>query len=318
MAEPTNAQNTKSPEATALNEEAQKVFRRVELSLTMRHPDRALATIEPLIQKLEAYATKGPDAKEGSYDFETPEQAYLYFLLNPDVAIEDIRPADLPYVDAYGIRAAVEYQLGDFEASIGSIDAALRWAPTDAGLYLERAMAHEAMGDFDALSEDIDLAYPLITNAIDLARWHAFRADVLISRGSYATAAAHYAVYHDFDTEDTFAEPDEELHALGHATGHGHEYEHLTSEKAQAKLQKAQENYGPSDEALSVLQTIMEDALDEKDLDSVILATRSLWELTHYEGWKEILDRVDEIMSSDHPDEDDPDATSEAPADDEE
>lgn len=284
-----------TPEQQALRDEAQDTFKRVQFALQMRHPDQGLRMLQPLLKKLDAQSQSAPDNDPMAFDFSNPEQAYLYFNLNPKTDPDALHPTVAPYTDAYGIHSALLYTLGDYEGAVAAINKALQFNPTDAGLYLERAMSHEAMFDFDTVQQDIEDAYPMITRAIDLARYHAFRANVLIAQGMYDLAAAHYAVYEDFDPDDVYANPHEELHELGHRTGHGHAYAHLTSADAAKRLQRARENYGPSDLAVSTLQQIMNDSINLRHPEDARAAAQSLWDITHFDGWKTLIEKFDEL-----------------------
>ena len=284
-----------TPEQQALRDEAQDTFKRVQFALQMRHPDQGLRMLQPLLNKLDELAQSAPDNDPMAFDFSNPEQAYLYFNLNPDTDPDALHPTVAPYTDAYGIQSALLYTLGDYEGAAAAIDNALRFNPTDAGLYLERAMSHEAMFDYDAVERDIEDAYPMITRAIDLARYHAFRANILIHQGKYDLAAAHYAVYEDFDPDDVYASPHEELHELGHHTGRGHALAHLTSADAAKRLQRARENYGPSDLAVSTLQQILNDSINLKHAGDARAAAQSLWDITHFDGWKTLIEKFDEL-----------------------
>lgn len=291
----TDEKNEATQEREALRDEAQDTFKRVQFALQMRHPDQGLRMLQPLLKKLDELAQSAPDNDPMAFDFSNPEQAYLYFNLNPDTDPDALHPTVAPYTDAYGIHSALLYTLGDYEGAAAAIDNALRFNPTDAGLYLERAMSHEAMFDYDAVQRDIDDAYPMITRATDLARYHAFRANILIAQGKYDLAAAHYAVYEDFDPDDIYAQPHEELHELGHRTGRGHAFAHLTSADAAKRLQRAKENYGPSDLAVSTLQQILNDSINLKHADDARAAAQSLWDITHFDGWKTLIDKFDEL-----------------------
>lgn len=267
-----------------VRDDAQGAFRRVRFFLGNGDPERALFALEPLVARLDELGAKEPDSDRYSFDFSGPEQAYLYVLRHPDTPVGLMHSTVGPYVDAYGIQAAILYQLGRYHEAVDAIDKALAWNPTDGGLYLERAMAHEAAREYALLEQDIEAAYPLITTAVDLARYHALRADVLVSQAKYDLAAAHYAVYHDFDPDDTYALPDQELHELGHRTGRGHAYSRLTSGEAQRRLRRAGEKYGPSEEAVAVLRQIARDATDLGDSDAARTAAQRLRELVHDKG----------------------------------
>lgn len=290
-------ERTDPEEVARIRDDAQATFRRVRFAIGRNHPEQALRMLQPLLGQLDEIA-EGPDAGGRTFDFSNPEEAYLYFALNPDTPLQEVRGSVAPYVDAYGTHAALLYQLGRFGEAAAAVDRALRWCPTDGSLYLERAMAHEAAGQMDAVEGDIESAYPLITRPVDLARYHAFRADVLVARGKYDLAAAHYAVYEDFDPNDTFAEPREELRELGHRTGHGHAYAKLTSEEAVRRLSRAGEKYGPSELAVSVLQQILQDGVESGDFSAARNATQSLWSLTHFDGWKTMLQKFDRLAEA--------------------
>lgn len=291
----TDKEDAAAQERQALRDEAQDTFKRVQFALQMRHPDQGLRMLQPLLSKLGDLAQSAPDNDPMAFDFSNPEQAYLYFNLNPKTDPDALHPTIAPYTDAYGIHSALLYTLGDYAGAVAAIGNALRFNPTDAGLYLERAMSHEALFDYDAVQRDIEAAYPMITLATDLARYHAFRANVLIHDGKYDLAAAHYAVYEDFDPDDIYASPHEELHELGHRTGRGHAFAHLTSAEAAKRLQRAGEKYGPSDLAVSTLQQILNDSINLRHPDDARAAAQSLWELTHFDGWKTLIDKFDEL-----------------------
>ena len=158
-------------------------------------------------------------------------------------------------------------------------------------------MSHEAMGDFDAVERDIEAAWPLIIVATDLARYHAFRANVLVTQGKYDLAAAHYAVYEDFDPDDVYADPHAELHELAHASGRGHGLAHLTSAEAAQRLKRAGENYGPSKLAVDTMQELLNDTLNAGKFDDARYVVAGLWAITHFDGWKTLLDKLDELAS---------------------
>ena len=242
-------------------------------------------------------AQEEPDCLPDRLDFTDPAQAYLYLNAHPDVDPNAVKPTVAPYTDAYGIHSALLYALGRYEDAAAAIDNALRFNTADAGLYLERAMSHEAMGDFDAVERDIEAAWPLIIIATDLARYHAFRANVLVTQGKYELAAAHYAVYEDFDPDDVYADPHAELHELAHASGRGHRLAHLSSAEAAQRLKRAGENYGPSKLAVDTLQELLNDTLNAGKFDDARYVVAGLWAITHFDGWKTLLDKLDELAS---------------------
>ena len=282
-------------EQQRLRDDAQATFRRVQFALQMKHPDQALRMLTPLLERLQKSAQEEPDCLPDRLDFTDPAQAYLYLSAHPDVDPEDVKPTVAPYTDAYGIHSALLYALGRYEDAAAAIDNALRFNTADAGLYLERAMSHEAMGDFDAVEKDIEAAWPLIIIATDLARYHAFRANVLVTQGKYELAAAHYAVYEDFDPDDVYADPHAELHELAHASGRGHKLAHLSAAEAAQRLKRAGENYGPSKLAVDTMQELLNDTLNAGKFDDARYVVAGLWAITRFDGWKTLLDKLDEL-----------------------
>ncbi|WP_028263953.1 tetratricopeptide repeat protein [Atopobium fossor] len=287
----TNAQD----QGLSLRDEAQLVFRRVQLSLSMNHPAQALSALEPLALKLDTFSQDGPDTAAGAYDFESPDQAFLFFALHPNLSVDDIRPAQAPYVDTYGALAAVLCALGRYEEALAALDKAIKWAPTDAGLYLEKAATHQQMELYEAVNKDLEDAWPLITRPLDMAHYHALRANALVALGKYDVAAAHYAVYRDFDPRDHFCSPHAELHELGHASGRGHASAHLSAQEAAARLKRTHEQYGASDMSLAVLQEVLNQGMQSGNMAAAKTAASQLYGLTGFDGWNQIIQKIDSI-----------------------
>ena len=88
-----------------------------------------------------------------------------------------------------------------------------------------------------------------------------------------------------------------ELHELAHASGRGHGLAHLTSAEAAQRLKRAGENYGPSKLAVDTMQELLNDTLNASKFDDARYVVAGLWAITHFDGWKTLLDKLDELAS---------------------
>jgi len=168
--------------------------------------EEAARVLEPQVHKLDELIAGGwyaDDTESVYFDFDTLSELFVWKAHTNEE--REPHGVSQPIALVFFVYSSCLYECERYAEAVEWIEKAIRWNPASARLRFELAEDYKRLGDIDACDAAIDVAYPLVANASDMAKWHREKAFVEIERGELELAAAHLIGSLIFEGSDSAA-----------------------------------------------------------------------------------------------------------------